>query len=551
MSEKETLNFIDAIATEQLKHGEINQIVTRFPPEPNGYLHLGNTYAINISYSLAQKHGGRFNLRFDDTNPLKESYEYVDAIIKDFQWLGIDFGNEPLFGSDYSEEIYMYATRLIAKGLAYVCDLSQDEIREYRGTLTQPGKDSPYRNRSIEENLDLFRRMRAGEFASGAKVLRAKIDMKSPIIILRDPVMYRIIHAEHYRTGNNWCIYPMYDFAHPIQDYIEGITHSLCSSEFISNRSFYEWILDNLDLPRRLPRQIEFGRLNITGVVTSKRHLRTLVNGGHVEGWDDPRLPTLLGLRRRGYTRESIFTFLSEIGVPKAPSTVDVQMLEHAVRQDLNQKAVGLMAILDPLKVVITNMDGVEYLEAENNANTDLGTRLMPFTREIYIEREDFSEHPPTGFKRLIPGGEVRLKHGYFIRCNEVIKDDTGNIIELRCTYDPATKSGSGFSGRKVKGTIHWVSAELGINCQVRLFEDLFTAQPHGDNLLDCLNPHSLQVKDSAVIEPSVTTFLEAGHSHFQFIRTGFFVADSKLSTLEALVFNRIVPLKSSYRTTI
>lgn len=546
MKEKENLNFIDSMVREQLESGEIDTVVTRFPPEPNGYLHLGNTYAINISYSIAKKYGGKFNLRLDDTNPLKESYEYVDAIVQDFDWLGIDYGAEPLFGSDYSEEIYQYACRLISKGLAYVCDLTPEEIREYRGSLTEPGKNSPCRDRSTGENMDLFQRMRAGEFANGEKVLRAKIDMSSPIIILRDPVIYRIIHAHHYRTGDKWCIYPMYDFAHPIQDYFEGVTHSLCSNEFVNNRHFYNWVLENLDLPKRLPRQSEFGRLNITGVVTSKRHLRTLVEGGHVEDWDDPRLPTLMGLRRRGYTKESIFAFLEEIGVPKSPTTVDVQMLEHTVRQDLNNRAVSLMAVVDPLKVVITNMDGVEYLDAENNAKTDMGTRTMPFTREIYIERDDFSENPPKGFKRLVPGGEVRLKHGYFIRCNEVVKDDEGNILELHCTYDPETKSGSGFTGRTVQGTIHWVSAELGLPCKLRLFEDLFHTQPGADNLLECLNPNSLVVKDS-VIEPEAATFIDTGHTHFQFQRTGFFVIDGKLSD-EDLVFNRIVPLKGSYK---
>lgn len=542
----ENMNFIDEIVSAQLKSGEIDRVVTRFPPEPNGYLHLGNTYAINISWSIARKHGGKFNLRFDDTNPLKEDYEYVNAIVEDFDWLGIDYGAIPLFGSDYSEQIYAFALELIGKGKAYVCDLSPEEIREYRGTLTEPGRDSPYRNRSVQENMDLFEQMRAGKFAAGEKVLRAKIDMASPIIILRDPIIYRIIHANHYRTGSKWCIYPMYDFAHPLQDYIEGITHSLCSNEFVNNRNFYEWTLNSLDLPGRLPRQIEFGRLNITGVVTSKRHLRTLVNGGHVEGWDDPRLPTLKGLKRRGYTKESIFAFLNEIGVPRTDSTVDIQMLEHAVRQDLNEKAPAVMAVLDPLKVVITNKNGVEYLEAENHPSTDLGTRTVPFTREIFIERDDFMENPPKNYKRLVPGGEVRLKNGYFLRCNEVIKDDQGRVVELHCTYDPETKSGSDFQARKVKGTIHWVSADLGLDCTAKLFEPLFLSQPDGDNLLDCLNPASMHTA-AAKVEPAIVNLMEAGHTHFQFIRQGYFVPDSKLSQ-SALVFNRVVPLKSSYK---
>lgn len=542
----ENMNFIDEIVSAQLKSGEIDRVVTRFPPEPNGYLHLGNTYAINISWSIARKHGGKFNLRFDDTNPLKEDYEYVNAIVEDFDWLGIDYGASPLFGSDYSEQIYAFALELIGKGKAYVCDLSPEEIREYRGTLTEPGRDSPYRNRSVQENMDLFEQMRAGKFAAGEKVLRAKIDMASPIIILRDPIIYRIIHANHYRTGSKWCIYPMYDFAHPLQDYIEGITHSLCSNEFVNNRNFYEWTLNSLDLPGRLPRQIEFGRLNITGVVTSKRHLRTLVNGGHVEGWDDPRLPTLKGLKRRGYTKESIFAFLNEIGVPRTDSTVDIQMLEHAVRQDLNEKAPAVMAVLDPLKVVITNKNGVEYLEAENHPSTDLGTRTVPFTREIFIERDDFMENPPKNYKRLVPGGEVRLKNGYFLRCNEVIKDDQGRVVELHCTYDPETKSGSDFQARKVKGTIHWVSADLGLDCTAKLFEPLFLSQPDGDNLLDCLNPASMHTA-AAKVEPAIVNLMEAGHTHFQFIRQGYFVPDSKLSQ-SALVFNRVVPLKSSYK---
>lgn len=543
-------NFIDKIVAEDVANG-LEEVVTRFPPEPNGFLHIGSAYAINISYSIAKKYNGRFNLRFDDTNPLKEDISYVNAIIDDFKWLGVDFGDEPLYGSDYFEQMYEYAVYLIKKGKAYVCDLSPDEIREYRGTLTEPGKNSPYRDRSVEENLELFEQMRAGKFADGEKVLRAKIDMASPNIVMRDPVIYRIIHAEHYRTGDQWCIYPMYDFAHPIQDYIEGITHSLCSNEFVNNRELYNWVLENLDLPNRLPQQIEFGRLNISGVVTSKRYLKQLVDSGYLEGWDDPRLPTIQGMRRRGYTQDAIFAFLNEIGVPKTESTVDVEMLEYFVRQDLMEKAVCLMAVVDPIKVVITNMDPdtVEYLDADNNYKTDaMGTRKVPFTRELYIEREDFMEDPPKNYNRLTVGREVRLKHAYYLKCNEVIKDENGKIVELRCTYDPETKSGSGFSGRKVKGTIHWVSAKEALRCTVRHYEPLFSNPPEEDNLLESINQNSRQDFTNAVIEPAILNFIDQGVTHYQFLRNGFYVLDSKLGSKDNLVFNRIVHLKSSYR---
>lgn len=543
-------NFIDKIVAEDVANG-LEEVATRFPPEPNGFLHIGSAYAINISYSIAKKYNGRFNLRFDDTNPLKEDISYVNAIIDDFKWLGVDFGDEPLYGSDYFEQMYEYAVYLIKKGKAYVCDLSPDEIREYRGTLTEPGKNSPYRDRSVEENLELFEQMRAGKFADGEKVLRAKIDMASPNIVMRDPVIYRIIHAEHYRTGDQWCIYPMYDFAHPIQDYIEGITHSLCSNEFVNNRELYNWVLENLDLPNRLPQQIEFGRLNISGVVTSKRYLKQLVDSGYLEGWDDPRLPTIQGMRRRGYTQDAIFAFLNEIGVPKTESTVDVEMLEYFVRQDLMEKAVCLMAVVDPIKVVITNMDPdtVEYLDADNNYKTDaMGTRKVPFTSELYIEREDFMEDPPKNYNRLTVGREVRLKHAYYLKCNEVIKDENGKIVELRCTYDPETKSGSGFSGRKVKGTIHWVSAKEALRCTVRHYEPLFSNPPEEDNLLESINQNSRQDFTNAVIEPAILNFIDQGATHYQFLRNGFYVLDSKLGSKDNLVFNRIVHLKSSYR---
>lgn len=542
-------NFIEKIVAYDLENGLVDKIITRFPPEPNGFLHIGSAYAINISYSIAKKYNGKFNLRFDDTNPNKEDILYVNSILEDFDWLGIDYGGKALYASDYFEQIYEYAVYLIKKGKAYVCDLSQEEIRQYRGTLTEPGKESPYRNRSVEENLKLFEEMREGKYKEGEKVLRAKIDMASPNIVLRDPVIYRIIYTPHYRTGTKWCIYPMYDFAHPIQDYIEGITHSLCSNEFVNNRALYDWTLENLDLPKPVPKQIEFGRLNITGVVTSKRYLKQLVASGYLEGWDDPRLPTLQGMRRRGYTKEAIFAFLNEIGVPKTESTVDVEMLEYFVRQDLMEKATCVMAVLDPIKVVITNKDDeVEYLEADNNYKTDaLGKRMVPFTKEIYIDREDFMENPPKGYNRLIPGGEVRLKHAYIIKCNEVIKDANGNVVELHCTYDPATKSGSGNSSRKVKGTIHWVSATLGLKCTTRLYEPLFLNPPDEDTLLQSINPNSRRDITNAVIEPAIVDFLAQGVTHYQFLRNGFYVIDNKLGSKENLVFNRIVPLKSSF----
>ncbi|MDI9420013.1 MAG: glutamine--tRNA ligase/YqeY domain fusion protein [Firmicutes bacterium] len=555
MSEYGDLNlrpahFIDKIIADDVAGG-LEQVVTRFPPEPNGLLHIGSAYAINISYSMAKKYSGRFNLRFDDTNPVKEDISYVNAIIEDIDWLGVNYGGTPLYGSDYFEQMYEYAVHLIKKGKAYVCDLSQDEIREYRGTLTEPGRESPYRSRPIEENLRLFEQMWEGRFEEGAKVLRAKIDMASPNIVLRDPVLYRIIYSEHYRTGDKWCIYPMYDYAHPIQDYIEGITHSLCSNEFVNNRALYDWVLENLDLPGRLPQQIEFGRLNISGVVTSKRYLKQLVDSGYLEGWDDPRLPTLQGLRRRGYTREAIFAFLNEIGVPKTETTVDVEMLEHFVRQDLMEKAVCLMAVLDPVKVVITNFEPgrVEYLDADNNYKTTaLGIRRVPLTREIYIEREDFMEDPPKGYNRLTIGREVRLKHGYFLKCNDVVKDEQGNILELHCTYDPETKSGSGFAGRKVKGTIHWVSASHGLKCAVRHYEPLFLNPPDEESLLEAINPNSRRDLTECIIESSILDFIDQGMTHYQFLRNGFYVLDNKLGSKSDLVFNRIVPLKSSFR---
>ena len=546
-------NFMHKIIDDDLNINYYDRdICTRFPPEPNGYLHIGSAYAINISYSIAKKYKGNFNLRLDDTNPLKEDIEYVNSIIEDMNWLGFSPNERIFYGSDYYDKIYNYAVKLIEKGKAYVCDLSPEEIKEYRGTLTEPGKDSPYRNRSVEENLDLFKRMKNGEFENSTKTLRAKIDMSSPNINFRDPVIYRILHASHYRTNNDWCIYPMYDFAHPLQDAIEGITHSLCSMEFKDHRPLYEWFLNELDfsLP---PKQREFGRLNLTGVVTSKRYLKELVFNNYVDGWDDPRLPTIQGLRRRGFTPESIKNFVNEIGVSKNQSTVDISMLEHCLREDLKPKVESRMVVLNPLKVIITNYDenSSELLEIENNVeNPELSKRLVPFSKVIYIEKDDFMENPIKGFKRLSPGIEVRLKGAYFIKCNEVIKDENGDIIELHCTYDPRTKSGTGFNERKVKSTIHWVSKDNGIKAEIHLYDKLLL----DDTLLkdssktwnEKLNPNSLVVLKDCIVESSLKdSNLE---DKFQFIRHGYFCVDKKYSTSENLVFNRIVSLKDSWK---
>lgn len=549
----EALNFVDRLVYEDKVNKNIDTIVTRFPPEPNGYLHIGSAYAINISYGISKKYHGKFNLRFDDTNPLKEDIEYVNAIIDDLEWLGCDYGEKAFYGSDYSQQIYDYALYLIKKGKAYICDLSFEDMRTYRGTLTEHGKNSPYRERTVEENLVLFKAMKNNEVPEGIRVLRAKMNMADPNVLLRDPVIYRVLKEYHYRTGDDWVIYPMYDFAHPIQDYIEGVTHSLCSNEFINHRPFYNWVLEELDLERLLPRQIEFGRLNMTGVVTSKRYLRQLVFTGTVSGWDDPRLPTLHGLRRRGVTKEAIFDFFNEIGVPKDSSTVDYKMLEHFVRQDLKDKVKAVMAVKDPLKVVITNYDDTEFVEASNHASVDdFGTRQILFTKEIYIEKEDFMEVAPNKkFKRLSIGEEVRLRHAYFIRCNEVIKDDEDNIIELRCTYDPATKSGSGFNERKPKGTIHWVSATNSQKCTFRVYEDLFLEYPDEDNLIASVNPDSEKIYEDAYIESAAYGFVQAGDERFQFIRNGYYVVDQILTEDERLVFNQIVPLKSNFKKVV
>lgn len=550
--EHQTENFIFRLISEELEQNHFGRkMCTRFPPEPNGYLHIGSAYAIHMNYTVAQKYNGMFHLRFDDTNPLKEDIEFVNAIIEDIRWLGYDPGNHIYYGSDYSNEIYNAAVELIKQGKAYVCDLTPDEVTEYRGTLTEPGKNSPYRNRSVEENLELFAKMKNGDFPAASKVVRVKIDMGSPNLNMRDPVIYRIIYAEHYRTGNDWCIYPLYDFAHPIQDAIEGITYSLCSIEFKDHRPLYEWVLKELGIPEP-PRQREFGRLNLTGVVTSKRFLRPMVEGGYVDGWDDPRLPTIQGLRRRGFTPESIRSFIEEIGSIRTQSTVDISLLDHCLRQDLKVKTVSIMAVLQPLKVIITNYpeDTVELLKIENNSeNETLGKREVPFSRTIYIERDDFMEQPSKGFHRLSLNGEVRLKGAYFIKCEEVIKDrDTGEITELRCTYDPLTKSGTGFTGRKVKGTIHWVSKDHAVKADVNLYEKLLIDQEIPKDIDDwttMINPDSLVTIKNVLMEP----FVEHARPEqtFQFFRHGYFCVDKRYSTDDRFVFNRVVPLKDSW----
>ncbi len=551
--EIQTENYLNRLISDELETKAFNRdMCTRFPPEPNGYLHIGSAYAIHTNFTLAQRFNGTFHLRFDDTNPLKEDVEYVNAIIEDIKWLGYDPGNHIYFGSDYSDQIYNAAVTLIKLGKAYVCDLTPVEMKEFRGTLTEPGKNSPYRNRSVEENLALFASMKNGCFPASSRVVRAKIDMGSPNINMRDPVIYRIIYAEHYRTGRNWCIYPMYDFAHPIQDAIEGITYSLCSIEFKDHRPLYEWILKELDIPNP-PRQREFGRLSLTGVVTSKRFLRQLVEGDFVDGWDDPRLPTLRGLRRRGFTADSIRHFIEEIGSIRNQSTVDISLLEHCLRQDLKAETISIMAVMQPLKVVITNYpeDDIELLSIDNNSeNESLGRREVPFSRTIYMERDDFSEQPPKGFHRLSLNGEVRLKGAYFIRCDEVVKDpDTDEIIELRCTYDPLTKSGTGFTGRKVKGTIHWVSAMHALKADVHLYEKLLLnmdipVEDSGD-WTATINPDSLVIIEDVLVEPFVERALP--EQKFQFFRHGYFCVDTKFTTHDRLVFNRIVSLKDTW----
>ena len=549
MAEAISSNFIYNIIDEDLKSGKHPEGVhTRFPPEPNGYLHIGHAKSICLNFGTAEKYAGLCNLRFDDTNPTKEDTEYVDSIQEDIKWLGFSWGDRRYYASDYFEKLYEYACALIEQGLAYVDDLTAEEIRAYRGTLTEPGKESPCRSRSVAENLALFQRMKAGEFPDGSRVLRAKIDMASPNITMRDPVIYRIAHAVHHRTGDAWCIYPMYDFAHPLSDAIENITHSLCTLEFEDHRPFYDWLLEVLGFDKNTrPRQIEFARLNVTNTITSKRKLRQLVEEGHVRGWDDPRMPTISGLRRRGYTPASIRDFCERIGVAKSNSTVDVAMLEHCVREDLNECAARVMAVLHPLKVVLTNYpeDKSEELLAENHP-TRGGKRYVPFSRELYIEREDFMEEPPKKFFRLRPGGEVRLKHAYIIKCEEVVKDEKGEITELRCTYDPESKSGGSAANRKVKGTLHWVSANDALDAEVRLYDYLLKTDNEETtaDFIASLNPHSLEVIEGAKVEPSLARTAEG--THYQFLRTGYFVVD-KDTRPDRLVFNRVVGLKDSW----
>ena len=541
-------NFIKNIVIDDIKSGKHQEIITRFPPEPNGYLHIGHAKSIVLNFELADEFKGKTNLRFDDTNPVKEDTEYVESIKADVKWLGFDWDNL-FFASNYFDTMYEKAVLLIKKGLAFVCDLSSEEMKEYRGTLTEPGKNSPYRNRSIEENLALFERMKNGEFANGEKVLRAKIDMSSPNINMRDPVIYRIAHSEHHNTGNKWCIYPMYDFAHPIEDAIEGITHSICTLEFEDHRPFYDWVVRECEM-ESIPRQIEFARLNITNTVMSKRKLKLLVDTGVTDGWDDPRMPTIAGLRRRGYTPESIRNFCREIGVSKAYSTVDSQMLEYFIRDDLSTKAEKATVVIDPLKVVITNYpeNESEILEIPADPKDESkGTIKTTFSREIYIEQEDFMEEPIPKYYRLFPGNEVRLRGAYFVKCTDVIKDENGKVTEIHCTYDPETKSGTGFTGRKVKSTIHWIDAKDNIPAEFRLYEPLINDAEAGNssNFLDDINPNSLIIKQG-FIEPRLkdAKILDK----FQFIRNGYFTVDSKYTTAGKLVFNRIVPLKSSFK---
>lgn len=544
-------NFIEQIIEKDIEEGHVRQVCTRFPPEPNGYLHIGHAKSILLNYGLAKKYGGRFNLRFDDTNPTKEKTEFVHSIIEDVEWLGAKYDGEVLFASNYFEQMYEAAVMLIKKGKAYVCDLTAEQIREYRGTLTEPGKDSPYRDRSIEENLDLFERMKNGEFEDGSKVLRAKIDMASPNINMRDPVIYRVARMTHHNTGDQWCIYPMYDFAHPIEDAIEGISHSICTLEFEDHRPLYDWVVTELEYEMP-PKQIEFAKLYLQNVITGKRYIKRLVEDGIVDGWDDPRLVSIAALRRRGFTPESIKMFMELVGVSKSNSAVDYAMLEYCIREDLKLKRSRMMAVLDPVKLIIDNYpEGqVEYMEVANNQeNETLGSRTVPFCRELYIEREDFMEVPPKKYFRLYPGNEVRLMNAYFVTCTDFVKDENGRVTEIHCTYDPETRSGSGFTGRKVKGTIHWVAAPYATKAEVRLYENLVDEEKGVYNKEDGslnLNPNSLTVLKECYLEPS---FDQAkGGDSFQFVRQGYFCVDVKDSAPDHLVFNRIVSLKSSYK---
>ena len=531
-----TGNFIHSYIQDDLK-GELNKIHTRFPPEPNGYLHIGHAKSICLNFGMAKLYGGKCNLRFDDTNPSKEDVEYVESIKEDVKWLGFDWEDRLYFASSYFDKFYEIAVKLIKNGKAYVCDLNAEQMREYRGTLSKPGKDSPYRNRSVEENLELFERMKNGEFEDGTRTLRAKIDMASPNINMRDPVIYRIAHASHHTTGDKWCIYPMYDFAHPLEDAIEGITHSICTMEFEDHRPLYDWVVREAGFTDMPPRQIEFARLNLTNTVMSKRKLRALVEDGLVDGWDDPRMPTISGLRRRGYTPEAIRDFCERIGVSKANSCVDSAMLDYCLREDLKAKANVVMAVLDPVKVVITNYpEGqIEFVELDNNPETpEMGKRTVPFGREIYIEREDFMEEPVKKFFRLAPGKEVRLKGAYFVTCTDFVKDENGEITEIHCTYDPLTRSGSGFDGRKVKGTLHWVCADDCVTAEARLYDYMMLDNPDDPNGDMIMNPESIIVRSNCKIEPSIKT--AAKGDRFQFMRNGYFCVDTKDTTEDKLV---------------
>lgn len=554
MEENISRNFIEQIIDKDIEEGTCKKVITRFPPEPNGYLHIGHAKSILLNYGLARKYNGQFNLRFDDTNPTKEKTEFVQSIMEDVKWVGGEFGENLFFASDYFDQMYDAAVRLIKKGKAFVCDLSAEEIREYRGTLTEPGKESPYRNRSAEENLKLFEGMKNGEYPDGSKVLRAKIDMSSPNINMRDPVIYRVARMSHHNTGDKWCIYPMYDFAHPIEDAIEGVTHSICTLEFEDHRPLYDWVVRELEYPNP-PKQIEFAKMYLTNVITGKRYIKKLVEDGIVDGWDDPRLVSIAALRRRGFTPESIKMFMELCGVSKSNSSVDYAMLEYCIREDLKTKRPRMLAVLNPVKLVITNYpEGqIEYLDAPNNLeNEELGSRKVPFGRELYIEREDFMIDPPKKYFRLFPGNEVRLMYAYFVTCQDYITDENGNVTEIHCTYDPETKSGSGFTGRKVKGTIHWVEATTARKAEVRLYENLVNEElgVYNEDGSVNLNPNSLTVLKDCYIEPALAEARAEGQSgeSFQFLRNGFFCVDYKDSTPEHPVFNRIVSLKSSYK---
>lgn len=550
-NEKASKNFIEQEIDKDLAEGVYDTVCTRFPPEPNGYLHIGHAKSIILNYGLAKEYGGRFNMRFDDTNPTKEKSEFVESILNDIKWLGADWEDRLFFASDYFEQMYEGAVKLIKKGKAYVSDLSTDEIREYRGTLTEPGKKDPYSDRSVEENLELFENMKKGVYPDGSKVLRAKIDMSSSNINMRDPILYRVAHMTHHNTGDKWCIYPMYDFAHPIEDAIEGITHSICTLEFEDHRPLYDWVVRELEYPHP-PRQIEFAKMYLTNVVTGKRYIKKLVEDGIVDGWDDPRLVSIAALRRRGFTPESIRMFVELCGISKANSSADYAMLEYCLREDLKLKKSRMMAVLDPIKLVIDNYpEGQsEMLTAANNMeNPELGTHEVPFERELYIEREDFMEEPPKKYFRLFPGNEVRLMHAYFVKCVGFEKDEEGNVTVVHCTYDPETKAGSGFSGRKVKGTIHWVPVHSALKAEARLYENIVDEEKGVYNEEDGslnLNPNSLTVLNNCYIEPGIQG--AKAYDSFQFVRNGFFCVDYKDSTEEKLVFNRIVSLKSSFK---